>query len=394
VVSTLGVKAPNVHKWVLNYCHAFHLESQHWLDTDERSKDFVERLKLACHADAVPFGDIAQTLARILPAVNSGLTDTKTKLFSGHSLTDAQEAIRGKRLASSNHWRNYFDLVIGRYGVTDDWVGRFVKTAAERKAEAVAEFVALGSKTIASGGNEAERLLDRLRADAKGQELSNDQRIALFSVLADSIDDLSETVGPPDFWQGSVFTKAAWLGKELLAGVNSDQRLDTILEAIQQGRALSWLMYLVRDEMFDHGRIGDRKRESDVLLNSDQLDSLCDAAIARLKHESESGGLLVVHDPIYPMLTWRDIVGNEDKSLQKFIRKVRKTDDTLVTFVEKFAQIVRSTGGDYWRIDRKLLSDFFGYDELEKKLSAISGRETSLSERASEILQRIKNDRR
>ena len=63
-------------------------------------------------------------------------------------------------------------------------------------------------------------------------------------------------------------------------------------------------------------------------------------------------------------------------------------------FVTNFKQLVRSTAGDYWRIDQGLLSSFCDFEMIFSRLQNLaSNGEGHLASDAAEAIQMLERDR-
>jgi hypothetical protein len=162
--------------------------------------------------------------------------------------------------------------------------------------------------------------------------------------------------------------------------------------AVARGESIAWVAYAVRSELFAHGRAGDKERQGTPLLSPALVDDLCGIVRTRLAAEAAAGNLLGDDEFINPLLLWSEAGGGAEAL--EWVRSVTSTDDGLLKFLESLKSMVRSTGGDYWRISPRLAANFFHIDTLKGRLQSIaSTADAPMQSRALNVLQMLRAER-
>lgn len=392
-VSCLKVKAPEALAWCKAYCEDYFLNADRGLTATDNSEKFRESLIKACGLSNLDHDDLVHFLDDVLPGLSVVADQGKApSLFKDIGQKKRDQNIRQRRLASPEHWRRYFDLGSMAYGLTDAEFTAFLSDAIGNPERARATVIQQSTISEPTGTNSIERLVDRINAEARSGTLSEEARVALVGVLAGAGDSVDENYGPAAFFGTSAFQMLNWTLQYLLEPLPVDVRNKAILDAVGSGQAICWLAYVLRSEYFAHGRIGEGER-GERILSPEALDSASEMLVTRLRELAASGNLLQMHSLASPLLFWLESVDSPEE-VRKAVDRLIGADLELLKFLEGIKQMVRSTSGDYWRIDRKLLSRFINVDQTVRRLEAMAGSEdSSIRQRASDSLEMIRRDR-
>ena len=388
LLSTLRVKAPNLFMWCRNYVEAYHTDQKLRIDRQPFIRSYKEALSSACVIDKIDLRETVHALSFVLPGIKPDFVQDEINIFEPPRNNEATDAARERRLASEAHWRNYFDLSAGRYGFTETSFSNFINNASVAKNEAIRYFAQAAKQLEPTGTSLAERLLDRIQAEAKGVKLDNQERTSLFRVLANVSDEVSKALGPSGFLQARMFSRFEWAARGLLEPLDQPERTAAIVTALSEDAAFSWLSYLVRSELFSHGRIGNKEREDRRLLSPEGLDEASNVLLQRLREAAKDGTLLSTFDLPIPLYAWRDVSGFPDEP-REWVERVTATDDGLVEFIKALKQHVNSTAGDYWKVDQQVLNDFCNPNDVQTRLINLAGGESAVAERATDAFELV-----
>lgn len=392
-ITCLRIKAPDLYAWSKQYCEEYFNNGAHRAFIDRVSERFRNTLIQCCEREQIDPDALLDVLGEFLPGLsNLTMTDDSPSLFGGRSQEEVDVAIRGQRLSSPEHWRKYYDLVEGRYGITDQSFADFLNDTLINPKAAVETLLSFTQVTDPAGTTLSERLLDRVQALARGNDLNNEQRMALASLLAETVDRMDSQLGPAPFFGASPFQMATWTLRALVLPLTADERCATLAGMAQNGSAIGWMSYVLRAELFAQGRIGERNRSREAILSEDQLDAVISLLLERIRSIANNGALLELHSLMTVLWFWSDASGNPDEVRQS-VEQVISTDEALVQFLFAIKQMVRSTAGDYWRIDQKSLRKLCDIEGVMERLNRLSQTASEpLSQEAGEAKRMLVND--
>ncbi|WP_171170412.1 P-loop NTPase fold protein [Ruegeria sp. HKCCA0370] len=392
LVTCLRLKTPELYEWCRRYCEEYFVNRPQRMWGDGPTGLFSQHLTQACETAGVEQDTLLSVLENLLPGISMVPTPDDTPSLFGDQ-EDADAAVRNRRLSSPEHWRKYFDLVEGRYGITDQGFATFIEDAKNNPQVAVSTFLEHSQRTDPSGTNSGERLLDRLRAEARGASLDTEQRIGLISVLANSADELDRNLGPASFFGATAYQMASWTLRPLLWPLSPEHRELALRNAASDGTSIGWISYVLRGELFDHGIIGRGQREREPMLDENALRTVNGILVERIQDTADHGSLLELHSLPNCLLFWRDASENPELVRARVSHSV-STDAGLVLFLHALKQMVRSSAGDYWKIDRDLVAEFYDVEMAIERLRQIQSEENGeLSSKATDALEMLRRDR-
>lgn len=390
-VAALRATKPVMLGWVKEYLYYYFIIVPRTLDAKPYSERFLESFKKACIAERVDEQAMFDLLANVLPGLQGAWLNEKATLFGKRDPEDAAKAARDKRLSSEAHWRTYFDMTPGRQGFSEEWLEAFMSAQTESPQEAALQLLQFSSKTQPAGINVAERIVDRIHAEAKGDSLTEQNRIRLFLVLAIAADVIVKRAGAPGFWGAGMDQVLVWTARDILKPLSVEIRGTTVEKALMESPSLSWLSFFVRSELFAHGRAGDDPAVHRQILNEAWLDRICAVALKRIRDAAEGGKLLTDYDFVYPLFAWRDL---SEVSAQAWVRKTIEDDRMLLRFVIGLKQLVQSSAGNFWRVDPRSVEVFTHLNTVVARLQNLAtGQDQELKEQAIEALGLLERSR-
>lgn len=393
-ISCLKVKAPEVLAWCKAYCEEYFLNTERAFSAGEISAAYREELAKACEIANLNIDDAMRFLDDILPGLSViSIKGEAPSLFQSVEQGARDRDILHKRLASPEHWRRYFDLGSVGYGLSDAQFAAFLSDATSNPEMAIQTIVGQSAIVEPTGTNSVERLLDRINAEARSGGLTEEVRGALVSVLASAADSIDRNFGPAAFFGTSAFQMLNWTLQYLLEPLTPESRSGFLIDAIRTGESVCWLAYVLRAEHYVHSRKGESTRGEYAMLTQDALEQASKTLLRRIRDLAANGSLLDKHTLISPLVFWEETVGGPEE-VRKAIDGLVGTDSKLLVFLEALKQMVRSSDGDYWRIDRKLLNRFSNLDRAIQRLLEMSqSTDVSIKQRASAVLEMIRRDR-
>lgn len=340
---------------------------------------------------------IADNERRSLESVLDSLSDqllgigvTDKSLYNDISREQWSSHLLASRLSSPEHYRLFFALQQPALSSTIDELNDFA-AALDASAEDVADIlIGWSSMRDGSGASKAEAFLERFTEDRVSQ-LNQSQSLRLAVGLGHCVDSIVSKADDVSWWGPRVGRRAAQLLKEILRN-NDASRWDIVRDVFSQGRSISWLTMMFRNEYFAQGRFGDQRRhESEWMLNSEELNTVSEIMISRYE-KSDPIELESQKDAGNIMYAWYQ--ANEDSFRSRVIEPALVDDDRFLGLLETVKSQVRSSSGDYWKISRQAVSAWFPFEEVIARLSALSTQgEGQRSAKAAQLLGFAQRDR-
>lgn len=390
----IKVGNPNLYTWIEGYIVEISARSAGRVHIGQeginRSR---ERLDQALQRENQTFGEVCGRLAMFLPGITSyqDADSEEPGIFQDVSEHEMHRAVAALRLASPDHYRRFFTFAApANAPVISDYDQ--LRETSQANVPATAELlVAWQGQRLTSGVSKTEVMLDRLAHDADSR-LNELQSRHLLLAFSDILDELGSgqvsDLGGPDVWR-----RAQRLLPRLLKAVGGS-REDVLAEMFRQGRAVSWLTSILRNETFGHGRVGDRPT-SEHLLTPQELDLVSGIMIERYRGMSFEQ-IAELPQPLSALFAWQQ--AGDPEGPRSLIEAQAKTDEGLVQVLEGLSGVVRESteGGvrEFVTLSRGNLSGMIDYDEARSRVEALAGREDitdELRQRATTLLGNFRN---
>ncbi|WP_443478921.1 P-loop NTPase fold protein [Novosphingobium aerophilum] len=320
---------PRLYRWVEQYCTEAALIS---LENGRIAQEEL-RARTAELLATVPEGCFAATMYRhYFAAQLPGLAQTHRSdgdPFVLHRHVEARDrdaAIRGKRLASPDHYRLYFALGGPAHLLLESEVAAFI-AAARESADATIEVLKQFHAQAASGSlTKGDLLLARLSAGIYG-DLDAGMSANLLLAFANGMDELYPARPSHFGLSNTMFERAQDMLPVLLA--DQPDRMVVVMNMFGNGKALDWLTDVFRRETFDHGRV-DRGRAKSVevrLLHEEELDLVTDRMLARYRPLGWDA-IVACADPVSILFAWKQ--GGEPEGPSNMLAPLLETDEAML----------------------------------------------------------------
>lgn len=347
---------------------------------EESLKELIDQVADRSFDDAT----YRQTFADTLPGIhaNYGRNDPPFSIFEPVHTLSRQSHINLRRLSSPDHYRIYFGLIkpthaISQYEFSDLW------EASRRGSEITANFFTnIHSQTFPNSLHKSDVLFERLQG-MDPTLLSFSQARNILLALGEMMDDARDT---EENLIVTTWDRAERLIPILYSRLGNDQRAETTQTLFAHGRALGWLTSVLREEIFAHGRFGNRKKTQDEwLLPDPEFELACQTMVARYRSMT-IGAILASPRPLGIFFAWSQ-AGYEAEPREAIANSTR-TDEGLVEVLSAFTTSVESSNrGRYTVLNKEYGNIFFDYDVAISRLKAIatSGR-LELRSKAQELV--------
>lgn len=169
--------------------------------------------------------------------------------------------------------------------------------------------------------------------------------------------------------------------KQLTSRVESQEDRYTLIKSaiLQSNKSIYTLVYKVGIMDQEHGRFGEKlnrpkKPDSELEVNSDQLDDLESITLKIIQEWAESGRLHNHPNLISILYTWQRWSGADSNEVRTYVENIIQEDVNLVRFISSFAsQSSSHTMGDHvsttsWRLSIDSVKDFCDVDKVNKRL--------------------------
>lgn len=312
-------------------------------------------------------------LGQFVPGLQSH-DEPQKRVFTSVSSDEARKSIKQKRLGSPLHYRFYFALTAPKTVLKDSEFEQLLRLAHENVPELVESFKNLASKSRHSGKTWFEHVLNRLDQSAI-DELDISTATGIIHAVTETMDLLLASENKPKFPVVSVDVSAARVVSGCFKRISQlDHRFHEILakQIAREGRAINWLIArFFRNEVWDHGRVGDRQKPQDEWVFSDEL---LEELIAILQLRIE---VLEIQDLINSMpdvagflYGWRDILGSDGP--KAWVEKNSERDDDFLRILGYLRSWAMSDK-IYYPLNRSAVSAFFDFDRVVERLNSLRG---------------------
>jgi predicted KAP-like P-loop ATPase len=296
-----------LYRWIEEYCGtaATYSLGAARIEETEKAQNLTEMLKTVSDGH---FDDLAYryNFSTQVPGIqpDHSKDGRKFKIFERVSDRERDEAIRGKRLSSPDHYRLYFALASPSHAITQDDFSSFW-AAADAGVKQVGVFLLnLHDDYVAGSLTKADLFLERIKSGAY-EAFAPMQCENLLLGLSQVMDEAYRR-HPFDFFGfNSFWDRGERLMPSLLSRLDLESRAGVIRTMFDEGAAIDWLTSLFRHETFAHGRSGESpKPESERLFSDGELDQITQLMLDRYRAMTVSE-VLNRPNPISLLFAWR-----------------------------------------------------------------------------------------
>ncbi|WP_109355016.1 P-loop NTPase fold protein [Sphingorhabdus sp. EL138] len=327
----------------------------------------------------------------ILPGFDGGsISDSKPPIFTSDHNEVIQERIKDRRLASVDHYRLFFALTEPEAApLESDFVN--LKIALTKNNDA-AEALLLnwGKQKDSLGDSKAVRILDRL--ENSYPDSWNPGHAVTLAVTFSNVMDDDGLRGREQF----MFSYPGWrivsnILADLLKKIDNTQRLSTLKQMFEGGRAIGWLTRIFRRETFSHGVFGDDGKPRDEwTLDEDEYTLVAELLVQRYQKMSLDD-LSRTPEPISILYAWKQ--ANVEKKLE--VEKLVGNDDSqFLQFLSLLTTESEVNGKIQTNLNRENIEAFLELDPtLDRLRSIIDNSESQLFLKAQALLSMYRKDK-
>ena len=311
-----------------------------------------------------------------LPGIKHGIFDEKNRKVFNFESGELARFEQGQRLGSPTHWRQYFSFTLPSYAVSDKEIAQFRKLAIEDISEATAFLLKLIDRKSHNPSNKIEVMLERL-ADLHKGALSDEELSGIAATLSYTMDDALLMSGQSAHGFNSLWSTAVKLVKCSKSG--------DFENLAREGKALSWLAEVVREQGFAHGKPESSRAEKErQWLTVEQLDKVVRILIKRFKGITYDEFVRSA-SPIDMLYMWYQLGNSEE--LLKYIALNAKTSEGLLNTLHALRGYSISGRGLTHPLSGETVKRFFGDSDVKARLVKISKTTNEAqSSKAKEIL--------
>ncbi len=371
-ISLAKILNPPLYRWLENYLslRSVIFTGDAHVDEDE-TKEIGTELGVLMPSDSTGSTRSIWNLSTYIPGLQQD-EDPKERVFQKVSEQETAEYIDRKRLGSPLHYRYYFAMSGPRTVLADDKFKELLSLAESDPAALAEKLRHYLHAPRPLGQSWFEHILDRMRGPLLSG-LNTAQLSGLALSVAEVMDDfLAKDLEIPFGRRSAADMAVNVLGNGIKRLRQMDQNKATeVLDTVfGEGRALNWLVgKFFRDELFDHGAVGDRRRpENSWNLTGAELEKYGDILKARLTQSAQAHTLEHLPDLSRLLYGWRDLAG---------IEVPRAWVQTLVPDDSSFLKFLLDMRG--WTMSDKVyrplrkgsVEPFLDWDTVETRLAQI-----------------------
>ena len=266
----------------------------------------------------------------------------------------------------------------------------FIELAINSPEEAKERLRYWATLTNRFGFNCAYRSLYSLKSGPYLYYMSDDERISIFRVLIDTVDEMTQLKKGGIIDNGTIIADAAnWATKPLLQNLPIDKRIEQIVYALRQGKAVSWLVSLMRIFMNEHNEVNNCRETENIWLIRDEIDIIKKVTFDRIQLEINSNFYRLVN-PKYLFMFWRDVGTDVQRTeLSNWVTSHIEDDEKFLAFVSMFSGAVYLDGKKVWRVYTGSLPNYIDLETVRNRLAKIIEQDNLHKERAEKLVQGI-----
>ncbi len=341
----------------------------------ETKSDMGKRLQEILPSEEVGSLRSIWHLKKYIPGV-SRVSEPEKCVFGEVSMRDTNTSIQQRRLGSPLHYRFYFALTGPKTVIPEAKFRELLNLAKDNPETLITRLNEYAVKTKASGKTWFEHILNRLDKDAISR-LELDTLVGLVHGFSDTMDTVLAADTGPRAFDVSVEQRAIWIVENCLDEIGQKaghQKLELAKWMARDGRALNWLIgRFFRNQMFTHGRVGDRPSSSDEwVFTNDELDQLVQILKERLAKTGTQDLIASLPDLPSYLFGWMNIAGNDDA--KAWAESNSKTDHEFLKLLRRMRGWMISDKV-YYPLSQSTVSPFLDWDASVERLQAMLGGE-------------------
>lgn len=324
-------------------------------------------------------------------------SDTGFQFFESADITKQVETIRKHksflRRQNKNKCRDiaYRDIPEAKLWENDKTnLKPFIELAINSPDEAKDRLKYWATLTNRFGFNLAYDSLYSLKYGPYLYWMSDDERISIFRVLIDAVDDMTLLKKGGLVENGTIIDYVAnWVTKPILQNLPIKKRIEQIVHALSNGKAISWLLFLMLSFMYEHNEVENSLESEDYWLIKDEIEIIKKVTFDRIEVEINSNFYRLAN-PKYLFLFWRDVGTDVQRAeLSNWITSHIEDDENFLAFVSMFSGAVYLDGRKVWRVYTGSLPDYIDLGTVRRRLEKIIEQDNLHKERAEKLAQGV-----
>lgn len=374
----IRINQPALYRWVEEYVISYASVWEGGYVSEQACENEARSLEELLKSRENSVNLTRDDLSSILPGIKLDLFEReekkKRRVYNNTGEVTFQNLIREKRLASPEHFRFYFALSRPSGAMDDREVGNFISLAEHNQRKANDKFAEWASKSRRQGGTMAEVLIERILI--KTNEISPEAAYGIILGMGDNLDLLQKNstrnLFIPHPWKRA--EKA--LGKLLERISDSDQRFELLRNLFSKGKALGWLVSVLRGEIFAHGHYGQKPKPLDQrLLKVEEFQEILPIILRRFS-ETPAEKIMETPDLLSLLYCWQQGAKNEDAA--EWVKRNTRSDEQLIRFLSRVRGVRhRDSFGLHYPLIKRELAPFIDCEESLRRVKEIAERENA-----------------
>lgn len=287
----------------------------------------------------------------------------------GNSIT---EMMALKRIGSPLHSRIYFAFAIPKTVMPDAKFDELRNAAAKDVPKLTNMLSKLAGDWRPVGGTWFSHVMDRLDGG-----LFNEMEITELKGWAIAISDSMDRVIEEDNERPGLMldtaTETQFRVQRLLRLIrenDADVAHGLIISIFNQSPSMNWLVSdLFRQELFDHGIVGDREKPNDRALTAEEVAKIKTILKTRLKNESVRAAIGNYSNLAGFLYGWRDLAGI--RSPKTWVKKYTKEDRNFLRFLSGMKSWVTSDK-TYYPLKKDNVERFLDWDLVTQRVDELA----------------------
>lgn len=252
--------------------------------------------------------------------------------------------------------------------LSDGALSAFISLAGSDPDAATALLAKSIEKNRPQGGTEAEVLVDRLGRLPR-ETFTGGVATGVLIALANTMDMAAQAQGTRDLGRYPIWEAADALAKDLFDSIDDTERAEVVEKIYGAGRALGWLMNLMRSETFGHGRFGEQKvPESEWMLTEKELD-VAEGCMAKRLQGDDQDRILNLPNLLSFLFGWFQI--REEEAVRNWLENNSKTNDEMMELLDRCRGWLLSDKL-YRPLNRRELGQIMDFNSFEQRLKSIN----------------------
>ncbi|BCG97244.1 MULTISPECIES: KAP family P-loop NTPase fold protein [unclassified Mesorhizobium] len=383
---------PSLYRWIEAYCGSAAAMSLGTARIEDAEKN-LQSASLETAAGKSAFDDhmYRHVFASQLPGLTPSFAkdDSPFQLFEKVDDRKRDIAIRKRRLASPDHYRLYFAMASPSHALTQADFDAMWQALASGPQEASALLLALHAQKAAGLLSKCDLIVERIKGGAY-ETLDVPQSRNLLLALGDSMDEAFRLRPFDGFAFNSLWDRTLPLIRLASTRLKPAVRDRTTNEMFESSRAIGWLTFVFRREVFAHGRYGDQDRPAGdwLLVSERQMDAAMRIMLKRYKAMSVDE-ILQSHSPLSLLYAWLQ-AGDENGPRKRLATHVKSNEGFLQVLKGLTSQINSSDRGTFDVLKKRDIESFLDFEEVTSRLTILVSK-PKFKKSATEMLELIED---